>query len=136
MGLLGDDQLERSAVVANYRMNRERDLLGSNGYDRELGLDPPDFLKGRAASDRTAAWLDLCCGTGKALIQASEAVHAGGLDVEIVGVDLVGMFHLPPPGTTCLRLVEASLTSWEPDRVFDLITCVQGLHYEAIREVR
>jgi SAM-dependent methyltransferase len=128
MDLLGDDQLERSSVVANCRMNRERDLLGTNGYGRELGFEPLDFLKGRA-SGHLAAWLDLCCGTGKALIQASEAVHAGRLDVEIVGVDLVGMFHRPAPGTACLRLVEASLTSWEPDRAFDLITCVHGLHY-------
>jgi SAM-dependent methyltransferase len=89
MDLLDDDRLQRSAVVANCRMNRERDLLGSNGYDRELGLDPLAFLKGRAAG-HPAAWLDLCCGAGKALIQAAEAVHAGGLEVEIVGVDLVG----------------------------------------------
>jgi len=128
MGLLGDDQLERSAVVANCRMNRERDLLGSNGYDRELGVDPLDFLKRRAAG-HPAAWLDLCCGAGKAPIRAAEAVHAGGLDVEIVGVDLVGMFHRPAHGMTCLRLVEASLTSWQQDRAFDLITCVHGLHY-------
>jgi hypothetical protein len=77
MGLLDDDRLERSAVVANCRMNRERDLLGSNGYGRELGLDPLDFLKGRAAG-HPAAWLDLCCGTGKALIRAAAAVHAEG----------------------------------------------------------
>ena len=44
MKLLTDDMLERSAVVANCRMNRERDLLGSNGYDRELGFNPIDFL--------------------------------------------------------------------------------------------
>ena len=39
------------------------------------------------------------------------------------------MFHCPDPGLTCLRLVEASLTTWRPDRAFDLITCVHGLHY-------
>jgi hypothetical protein len=66
MDLLADAQLERSAVVANCRMNRERDLLGSNGYDKDLGLDPLDFLRGRAASGRRTAWLDLCCGTGRA----------------------------------------------------------------------
>ena len=49
MRLLGDDELERSAVVANCRMNRERDLTGSNGYAREVGFDPLDFLKGRVA---------------------------------------------------------------------------------------
>ena len=129
MGLLDDDRLERSSVVANCRMNRERDLTGTNGYTKELGFHPLDVLQGQVASGRTASWLDLCCGTGKALIQASEAVHAGGLDVEIVGVDLVGLFDRPAHGTNCLRLVEASLTSWRPDRAFDLITCVHGLHY-------
>ena len=48
MGLLDDDRLERSAVVANCRMNRERGLLGSNGYDRELGFDPIDLPQGSA----------------------------------------------------------------------------------------
>ena len=110
MDLLGDDEPERSAVVANCRMNRERDLLGSNGYDRELGFHPLDFLKERAAG-RPAAWLDLCCGSGKALIQATEVVQAEGSDIEVVGVDLVGMFHRAAPGMTRLRLIESSLTS-------------------------
>ena len=77
MKLLTDEALERSAVVANCRMNRERDLVGSNGYDKELGFNPLDFLKEALASIRPGAWLDLCCGTGKALIQAAEH-HAEG----------------------------------------------------------
>lgn len=128
MRLLGDDELERSAVVANCRMNRERDLLGSNGYERELGFNPLDRLKERAASGR-AAWLDLCCGTGRALIEAAEIIQAEGLNIEVVGVDLVGMFHRAAPGTTRLRLIESSQTSWRPAQPFDLITCVHGLHY-------
>lgn len=129
MKLLSDVQLERSSVVANCRMNRERDLLGSNGYDREIGFHPLTFLKDRTVPGRSVAWLDLCCGTGKALIQAARAVHVEGLAVEIIGVDLVGMFHRPESGLECLRLVEASLSAWRPDRSFDLITCVHGLHY-------
>lgn len=129
MVLLPDDELERSAVVANCRMNRERGLSGSNGYDRELGLDPLDFLRERLSPGRPAAWLDLCCGSGKALIEAAITIRAEGLDVEIVGVDLVGMFRRLDPGLTCVRLVEASLTTWRPDRSYDLITCVHGLHY-------
>jgi SAM-dependent methyltransferase len=129
MGLLDDAELERSAIVANCRMNRERDLAGSNGYDRELGFNPLDVLRGRASGGRETAWLDLCCATGKALIQAAGVVHAERLDVEIVGVDLVGMFHRPAPGLTCLRLAEASLSAWRPERCFVLITCVHGLHY-------
>jgi SAM-dependent methyltransferase len=129
MHLLGDHELERSSIVANCRMNRERDLAGSNGYDRELGFHPLDFQRGRAAHSRETAWLDLCCGTGRALIQAAGLVLAEELSVEIVGVDLVGMFHRPDPALKCLRLVEASLSTWRPDRRFDLITCVHGLHY-------
>lgn len=129
MGLLPDVELERSAVVANCRMNRGRNLTGSNGYGRELGFDPLDFLRGRASGNRQTGWLELCCGTGKALIDAARIAHGEGLDVEIVGVDLVGMFHRTDPGLTSLRLVEASLSGWRPDHPFDLITCVHGLHY-------
>jgi SAM-dependent methyltransferase len=129
MPLLSDDDLERSAVVANCRMNRERDLLGSNGYSRELGFNPLDFLKEQTATGHPAVWLDLCCGTGKALIQAARIIGAEGSNIEIIGVDLVGMFHRPDPALTCLHLVKASLSTWRPDRPFDLITCVHGLHY-------
>src|SRR4051812_19810275 len=119
--LLGDDELERSAVVANCRMNRERGLTGSSGYGVEIGLDPLDLLRRRLSSGHPAAWLDLCCGSGKALIEAARIVHNEGLtpQVEIVGVDLVGMFHRPDFGPTCLRLVEASLSTWRPKRSFD-----------------
>lgn len=129
MKLLGDEELERSAIVANCRINRERELAGSNGYSREIGLDPLDFLRARIASDRQVAWLDLCCGTGRALIQAARASQAEGTDIGIVGVDLVGMFHRLDPDLKHLRLVEASLRTWRPDHHFDLITCVHGLHY-------
>ena len=131
MDLLDDDNLERSAVVANCRMNRERVLVGPNGYDKELGFNPIDFLRGRDVPDQRTAWLDFCCGTGKALIEAARILHDDGLDprFEIVGVDLVGMFPRPDPALACLRLVEASLSTWRPDRRFDLITCVHGLHY-------
>jgi hypothetical protein len=72
MKLKSDDELERSAVVANCRMNRERRLTGSNGYAKELGFNPVDFLRERFAQDRTVAWPDLCCGTGRALVEAAE----------------------------------------------------------------
>ncbi len=124
MDLLDDDELEQSAVVANCRMNRERNLLGSNGYDRELGFDPLAFLKERTTADGTVAWLDLCCGTGRALIQAAEIVQAEQLPIHILGVDLVGMFHRVAPDLSCLRLIEASLSAWRPEQAFDLITCV------------
>ncbi len=65
-----DEQLERSAVVANGCMNRERDLAGTNGYDIEIGFQPLAFLIDRLSKQATARWLDLCCGTGTALVQA------------------------------------------------------------------
>ncbi|AMV40223.1 class I SAM-dependent methyltransferase [Planctomyces sp. SH-PL62] len=129
MDLLDDDELERSAVVANCRMNRERGLLGSNGYDRELGFNPLDVLRKPSGESRPAGWLDLCCGSGKALIEAARIVHDEGMDVEIVGVDLAGLFRRVDPDQDRLRLVEASLGDWRPDRGFDLISCVHGLHY-------
>ena len=127
---MGDDELERSAVVANCRMNRERNLLGSNGYERELGFDPLVFLKARTAIGRPVAWLDLCCGTGKALIQAAEIIHsrAAGRGDRGRGSGRDVRSARPRPDS-CLRLVEASLSTWRPDRTFDLITCVHGLHY-------
>lgn len=43
--LLSDDALEESTVVANCLMNRDRVLAGSNGYGRELRLEPLEFLQ-------------------------------------------------------------------------------------------
>ncbi|MBE1534813.1 class I SAM-dependent methyltransferase [Actinomadura algeriensis] len=111
---LDDAELEASPVVANIAMNRGRTLAS---YRRELGMDP-------LAEAGSGRWLDLCCGTGRALVDAA-AVSA---DVEITGVDLVGHFlpGVPPPN---VRLVVASVTDWRPDAPADLITCVHGLHY-------
>ncbi len=101
-------------MVANRAMNRDRRLAGRDGYSRVLGFDvlglPP-----------SARWLDLCCGSGRALLDAAEARP----DLDITGVDLVGCFAAPGP----VRLVTASITAWEPAGRFDLVTCVHGLHY-------
>ena len=125
--LLADRDLEDSAVVANCQMNRERSLHGSNGYDRDLRFDPVEFLANAVATRGSARWLDLCCGSGKALVEAAREFQADSLNVSIVGVDLVGMFI----ANRCdgLELIEASLSHWRPTQSFDLITCVHGLHY-------
>jgi SAM-dependent methyltransferase len=115
---LDDEALERSAVVANCTMNRERSLTGSNGYGRELGLDV------LAELGDGARWLDLCCGSGRALDEAAALLDGRA---EIVGVDLAGRFVPERPAGP--RLVTASVTAWTPDGRFDLITCVHGLHY-------
>jgi SAM-dependent methyltransferase len=149
-GLLDDVALEASAVVANCAMNRERQLAGVNSYTRELGFSPLDVMAARltgtrgsaaggpgAAADAgeppavSAGWLDLCCGTGRALIQAGARLRQAGLGdrVVLVGVDLAGGFDAVPPESAGVELVCASVTSWAPGRAFDLITCVHGLHY-------
>lgn len=127
MQLLDDGALEASPVVANNTMNRERGLSGVNSYAKELGFDPYEFL---AAREGPRAWLDLCCGSGKALIHAAGrfAAEQPDVDVALVGVDLVALFlgGIRPPR---LELIAASVAEWTPPRRFDLITCVHGLHY-------
>lgn len=136
--LLDDVALEASAVVANCLMNRERQLEGVNSYSRELGFNPLNLLATRLgrgesldqASHGSVGWLDLCCGTGLALIQAARELQEDGRrgQVALVGVDLVNAFAALPP-VPGLELVNASVSTWTPDRAFDLITCVHGLHY-------
>jgi hypothetical protein len=99
-GLLDDAALEASAVVAHCAMNRERQLAGVNSYARELGFSPLDVMTAAIASDReagTAAWLDLCCGTGRVLIHAGRQLHQSGLwdRAVLTGVDLVDAFGQP-----------------------------------------
>ncbi|MEV0272286.1 methyltransferase domain-containing protein [Hamadaea sp. NPDC050747] len=131
--LISDGELESSSVVANCAMNRERGLTGSNGYGRELGFDVLDELRLRLRDDhRPVRWLDLCSGSGRALLEAAQLLEQEGLTnrAEIFGVDLVDYFvpGLPVPP---VRLATASVTIWQPpaDVAFDLITCVHGLHY-------
>jgi SAM-dependent methyltransferase len=125
--LLGDEVLWASDVVANCAMNRLRQLSGPNSYARELGFDPLDLLLDRAAP---VAWLDLCCGSGRALVQAgrrlAESTPPGATPpgVTLVGVDLVDAFEEGPAELVC-----APADRFEPRRSFDLITCVHGLHY-------
>jgi ubiquinone/menaquinone biosynthesis C-methylase UbiE len=134
--LLDEDALSLSSVVANNAMNRDRQLTGVNSYERALGFDPLSWLCARAAArgtgapGRDVAWLDLCCGSGRALIQAaSQGRHDSvGTAIAIMGVDLVNAFEPRPPGCA-LELITASVASWSPPRSFDLITCVHGLHY-------
>jgi len=127
--LLDNDDLEKSGVVANCRMNRERQLTGSDGYERELRFHPLDFLRSVYATSGKARWLDLCCGNATALAEAAAIVRAENLPVTIVGVDLVQSSAGTEREYDCLHLIEASLTYWQPHEQFDLITCVHGLHY-------
>lgn len=116
---LDHDALEGTAVVANNRMNRERQLRGGNGYGRELGFDPVEVLRGRPS-----AWLDVCCGSGRALIEAEPLLP----DATIVGVDLVGHWW-PRPAGSRVRLLATPVRRFAPDRRYDLVTVVHGLPY-------
>lgn len=126
MRLLDDEALQRSSVVANNAMNRERGLDGVNSYARDLGFHPLDRLWPVVAEQGAAAWLDLCCGQARALTQAARQGPDG---LELVGVDLVDHFDPQATGMHGLTLLTASIAQWEPGRTFDLITCVHGLHY-------
>jgi SAM-dependent methyltransferase len=127
MELLNRQALEASPVVANCAMNRERRLAS---YARELGVDPLEILRDFAGATGRAAWLDLCCGTGRALIEASQQCETGDAQgqIEIQGVDLVGVFDANPLPQT-LTLQKQSIEQWAPSAKYALITCVHGLHY-------
>lgn len=129
--LLDDAALCRSEVVANSTMNRERAISGPNSYARDLGVDLLQFLRERVREQGSVAWLDLCCGSGRALIEAGTALAAAGFAdrVEIRGVDLVPLFYPVPSELKGVQLEVAALADWEPGRTYDLITCVHGLHY-------
>jgi SAM-dependent methyltransferase len=128
---LDSGALELSGVVANSAMNRDRVCVGKNSYARELSFDPLDFLKSRIETRGQAAWLDLCCGRGRALIEAAEALapYSSESNLKLLGVDLVAMFDSYSPALSFIHLWQSSVSSWRPDSLFDLITCVHGLHY-------
>jgi trans-aconitate methyltransferase len=122
-------QLERSNVIANSTMNRDRHCVGTNSYTKELGFNPIEFLRSRPVSQPEIRWLDLCCGSGRALIEAAQSLVPSSLNVTITGIDLVGMFNPIPPELTIVKLQEGSLTEFAPTQSYDLITCIHGLHY-------
>src|ERR1700753_1700143 len=95
MRLLNPQELESSSVVANCAMNRERRLKGSNSYERDLGLDILTLLRGFPPP---VSWVDLCCGTGRALIEAAgELLQSGDTPpFHIEGIDLAGVFNPNP----------------------------------------
>jgi SAM-dependent methyltransferase len=132
-------------------MNRERGLHGVNSYTRELGFDALAWLMSCAEAHGQAAWLDVCCGEGRALSAAAQALRESHspLNIHLAGVDLVapGSYGARAPGSlptpsignkgpakpsaVQLEFIEADIDSYMPSGAFDLITCVHGLHYLA-----
>ncbi|HVX15330.1 MAG TPA: class I SAM-dependent methyltransferase [Pirellulales bacterium] len=130
MKRLNDGELERSWTVANSAMNRDRGLRGPSSDEKELGFSPLEVLHPRLDAGREAAWLDLACGNGRALREAAEGLNEGSSARPIlVGVDLVATWPYLPPELRLVSYHAASLHQWRPDRTFDLVTCVHGLHY-------
>jgi SAM-dependent methyltransferase len=128
--LLDRDRLEQSSIVANSTMNRGRRCIGSNSYSKDLGFNPVEYLATRLQADLTkpVRWLDLCCGSGRALIEAAQLLPHSRL--YITGIDLVDAFLPQPIGlTTSLELTAIAIQDFQPDVAYDLITCVHGLHY-------
>lgn len=125
--LKDDIKLEQSCVIANASMNRQRGLAGINSYTKELRFNPVEFLKDRLEKQDHVSWLDLCCGTGKALTEAAEYFQRSGTVLQ--GIDLVPMFQVFPEKLNNIRLISASLRTWTPAMDYDLITCVHGMHY-------
>lgn len=86
-------------MVANNAMNRDRRLTGVNSYTRELGFDPADLLARRLSADpaRPVTWIDVCCGSGRALLDAEDRLTAEfpAADITLIGIDLVGYFAAP-----------------------------------------
>lgn len=129
--LLDKQSLEKSSIVANSLMNRERNCVGGNIYAKELFFNPIEYLKECLQREEQVVWLDLCCGSGRALIEAAQFFAAENLceRIKIIGVDLVPMFDSFSSESNCLQLVESSVVDFQPTFSFDLITCVHGLHY-------
>lgn len=129
MALLNNSALHASSVVANCDMNRERRLTGTNGYERDLGLKLMPFLTDTPTRS-LRIWVDLCCGTGRALIDAAaELRNTPQADsIRIEGFDLVDYFD-PNPCPELLSLATESIETWQPAGPYRLVTCVHGLHY-------
>lgn len=128
---LNDEQLEKSTIVANCQMNRERVAVGSNGYDHELRFDLLAVLEEAISERGHVAWLDICCGRGYAMLDVSEHFRdrpEGSLTLH--GVDLVDMFaEQDPSNPHRVVFYPDSINTWSSTIEYDLITCVHGLHY-------
>jgi len=127
--LLKEEELIWSSVVANCNMNRKRKLIGVNSYEKDIRFDILKFLTERATTQKEVKWIDLCCGEGNAVIEASKIIQEQQINnLAITGIDLVDLFenHQNLP---FINFEVQSLLEWTTNQKYDLITCVHGLHY-------
>jgi SAM-dependent methyltransferase len=131
MNLLNYPNLEKSTVVANCQMNRERGVVGINSYAKDLKINILDYLMQKIKSQGKASWLDLGCGVGKALLDTAEYFYQQKLSqvVDNQGVDLVDLFVTQPDYLKNLNFRVESLHHWQTVQSYDLITAVHSLHY-------
>ena len=127
--LLNEEELEWSTVVANNSMNRERVATGINSYEKDINLNPIEFIQDRT-NEKYIQWTDLCCGRGKALIQVSSHFRDSTIANKLMlrGIDLVEFFD-EYQETKNLSLRKMNLNNWQSEKKCDLITIVHGLHY-------
>ncbi|WP_240966301.1 class I SAM-dependent methyltransferase [Pseudoflavitalea sp. G-6-1-2] len=131
MKLLMENELVMSAVVANNRMNRERNATGVNSYENDLSFHPEQVMRHYLDQFGHVKWMDLCCGEGKALLQSAVYLAENSLQhrAALIGVDLIDGFQSIPENVTCLQWQVGSVVNWIADDRYDIITCVHGLHY-------
>ncbi|MBL0745694.1 methyltransferase domain-containing protein [Chryseolinea lacunae] len=112
-------------------MNRERNATGVNSYERDIWLSPVEFLADRCQKSNAVAWMDICCGRAKALIQTTLHLNPQfpSHHFRMVGVDLVDAYDPIPADLNSITLLTESFRSLSTNFKFDLITCVHGLHY-------
>jgi ubiquinone/menaquinone biosynthesis C-methylase UbiE len=133
--LIPEAQLEATSVVVNNAMNRERGLRGRNSYARDLGFDPIEWLQARVErSGAGMSWLDVCCGSGRALLEARTIAHNDSRLVSaltITGLDLEAPVERStrPSASVPITFEASSIRDWQPSRQYDLVTSVHGLHY-------
>jgi len=130
MKYLNEKELEWSSVVANNAMNRERKAIGVNSYEKEIKLNPIDFILNRK-EQKEIRWADLCCGRGNALIQTAQHFKGHFLNkkIKILGIDLVNFFSPYHEELAQLEFREMNVRDWQPEEKYDLITIIHGLHY-------
>lgn len=128
--LLPENELIWSPVVANNRMNRERQANGVNSYEKEVGFRPEDWLLEVLATQPVAHWLDVCCGKANALVQTAQNLADHQDRLRLHGLDLVEFFAPIPAHLQCIQLFTGSIVQWLPPLPsYHFISCIHGLHY-------